>query len=99
MAGHSGRWCIMSEVGGICLLLLVACWLLPRGGYAGEAPDPSARHHGRMMTLSLRIAQAQGNERKVRKYRSLVRQYRARRNSANRVNPPGTRALRPGKTP
>ncbi len=67
------------EIAGACLLALLAGALAARAGHAGDPPSKSAKHHGKMMALSIRIAQAEGNAGKIRKYQSLARQQRARK--------------------
>ncbi len=83
----------------IGMVLIVAGAIFARAAIAGEQPDASARHHTRLTSLSLRIAQAEGNERKIRKYKSLARQHRAQKNPSARFTPPGTRASRPDRRP
>ncbi len=83
----------------ICLMFLVAAH--PAGTVcAEEMPDAGTRHHARLMALSLRIAQAQGNEGKIRRYKSLSRQQRGgKKPAAALFSPRETRASRPGRTP
>lgn len=69
----------MKEIAGACLLVLLAGPLPTRAGHAEDAPFPSEKRHAKMMALSIRIAQAEGNEGKIRKYKSLARQQRSRR--------------------
>lgn len=99
MAGPSRRGSRMTGLGSMCLLLLFTGALAASTAYAGDLPDASARHRGRMMALSLRIAQAEGNEGKVRKYKSFARQHLARRNPPAPFSPLGKRVSRPGRTP
>ncbi len=99
MAGPSRRAGGMTELGRICLLLLFAGGLSAQAGYAGDLSDASERHYGKVMTVSLRIAQAAGNERKVTKYKSLIRQHRAGKSPPASFSPPGTRVSRPGRPP
>lgn len=78
MAGTIKRRLGRKEFAGICLFLLLAGALPSRSGHAEVASSANGKRQGKMMSLSIRIAQAQGNEGKVRKYKSLVRQHKAR---------------------
>ena len=69
-------------IAGACLLALLAGPLPARAARAGDAPSASEKRQGKMMALSIRIAQAEGNEGKIRKYKSLARQQRARKKPA-----------------
>lgn len=78
-AGTFARRSFRKTFAAICLLASLA-----RGGTVGaESPgDPSRAPEGRqerLIVLSIRIAQAEGNDLKVAKYRSIARQQRARR--------------------
>ncbi len=99
MTGSSRRWPGPGTLRGIGLVLLVASAIFARTAIAGEPPDAGARQHGRLTSLSLRIAQAEGNERKIRKYKCLARQQRGQRNPSAPFTPLGTRALRPDRRP
>lgn len=100
MAGRCTRSRLTGTPGRIGLSLLIAAGLFAHAGAAGDRPDADALRRGRMMTLSLRIAQAEGHEGKVRKYKSLARQHRAGKSPpAAPFVSPGTRASRPGRTP
>ena len=81
MAETSTRQFGVKEIAGACLLVLLAGALPPRAGHAGDARSASEQRHGKLMTLSIRIAQAEGNEGKMRKYKSLARQQRTRKRS------------------
>jgi len=81
MAETSKRRLGMKEIAGACLLVLLAGAVPTRAGRAGDAPSASEKRHGKMMALSIRIAQAEGNEGKIRKYKSLARQQRTRKKS------------------
>ncbi len=82
-------------------VILLAVLVVPaRPAHPGDAPEGDVQRHGRKVSLSIRIAQAEGNERKVRKYKSLARQHKERRSlGPRRPANPGTRASRPGRTP
>ncbi len=100
MGGPSGCGCTIRELARVCALLLAAAWVPARVAHAGDALDPNEPRQGTMMTLSIRIAQAEGDEGKIRKYKSFARQRRARKNSRPPfVATPGTPVLRPGRTP
>ena len=99
MAETSKRELGMKEIAGACLLVLLAGAVPNRAGHAGDAPSASEKRHGKMMALSIRIAQAEGNEGKIKKYKSLARQQRARKKPPTPLSPPGTRVSRPGRTP
>lgn len=88
----------MTEIAGACLLVLIAGALPARAAHAGGAPSANATHQVRAMALSIRIAEAEGNEGKIKKYKSLARQQRARKKPPASFSPPGTRVLRPGRT-
>ncbi len=83
----------------VCVLLLAAAGVPYRAAHAGDAGESDAQRRAKMMTLSIRIAQAEGNEHKVQKYKSFSRQQRARKTRSPLVPTPGTRVSRPGRTP
>ncbi len=100
MGGPSGCRGTIREIARVCVLLLAGACFPARAVRAGDALAPDVQRQGQMMTLSIRIAQAEGHEAKIRKYKSFARQQRSReRSRANLVPIPGTRALRPGRTP
>ncbi len=78
MAGTIRRRLGIKEFAGAWLLLILAVSLFIGAGHAEDAPAAGEKRHGKMMALSIRIAKAQGNEGKVRKYKSLVRQRKTR---------------------
>lgn len=69
----------MRKIAGACLMAFLAGALPTQAGYAGDAPAASPKQQGNSMALSIRIAQAEGNAGKIRKYKSLARQQRARK--------------------
>lgn len=90
------RW----KVALVCMLLLFDSARPVRAGGPGDAATEDEKRQRRMMALSIRIAQSQGNEAKISKFKSLSRQQRARKNvRAPRLGSPGTRASRPARTP
>ena len=81
MTGTLARQLGMREIAGAWLLVLLAGTLATRAGHAGDVASASTTYQGRTMALSIRIAQAEGNEGKIKKYKSLARQQRARKKS------------------
>lgn len=69
----------MKEIAGACLLVLLTGPLPTRAGHAEDVPSASEKRQGKMLALSIRIAQAEGNDDKIRKYKSFARQQRARK--------------------
>ncbi len=72
-----GTRCLMKDFGLAALLLIAAAGAFAPPGTAGNLPDATASHHRKMMALSIKIAQGEGDEGKIRKYKSLARQHRS----------------------
>ncbi len=84
----------------VCVLLFAATWVCARSAHGGDAFAPDVQRQRKMTTLSIRIARAEGNEGKLRKYKSFARQQRIGKNPRFPfLTTPGTRVLRPGRTP
>jgi hypothetical protein len=100
MAATSGH-CIRAKVFiGLWLLLLLVGGHPVRAESTGDALSGTEKRQGRLVALSIRIAQARGNDAKVRKYKSIARQQRGRKRvPATLVNFPGRRVSRPGRNP
>ena len=100
MAGTPGRRFRTKVFIGLWLSLLLAGGHAVRAGSSGDALSGTERRQARLMALSIRIAEAKGADARAGKYKTLLRQQRARKGvAAPAVNPRGTRVSRPGRTP